>query len=169
MSKKSRLSVVIALTAFITVVLALILPAVYLLSTTHDSNAITYIFGFTSTFGTFGGAITPVNTTVLCPLSFNLGSFLAILFVVLGSGLVVLFDRQISSYAFNLILSLVSLVLFLCVERFMLEANGVISGFNTYLRTGFGTYVSVGLCSLIAIESAIGIYILKADSSRRRR
>jgi hypothetical protein len=165
MSKKSRLSIVVALTALLTILFALVFPAVCLESSSFNENDITYIFGFTSTFG---GVVIP-QTGVICPLTFNWGAFLAILFVLIGAGLVVLFDRQVSSYAFALILSLVSLVLFLLAERFVTETNGVISGFTTYLYTGFGTYVSIGFCSLIAIECAIGMYIIKADSSRRRR
>ena len=164
MSKKSRLSIVVALTAFLTILFALVFPAVYLESSSFQENNITYIFGFTSTFG---GVIIP-STGVICPLAFNWGAFLAIVFILLGAGLVVIFDRQISSYALMLILSLVSLVLFLLAEKLVNDTNGVISGFTTYLNTGFGTYVSIGFCSLSVIECAIGIYLIKADSSTKR-
>ena len=166
MSRKSKLSVVIALTALVTILFALVFPAVCLESGTQDSNAITYIFGFTSTFG---GKVIPNHNGLNCLLSFNVGAFLAIVFILLGAALVYFFDKQISSYAFSLILSLVALVLFLFAERLVNETNGFIRGFTEYLFTGFGAYVSVGLCSLIAIENAIGIYILKADSRKRRR
>ena len=165
MSKsKSKLSLVIALTALLTIIFALVFPSVSLESQTHNSKDFTYIFGFTSTFG---GTIIPKGSQLICPLSFNVGAFLALIFVVLGSVLVYAFDKQISSYVFCAILFIVSGFLFGFSERLVVETNGFISGFSPYLYTNFGTYVSIGFCSIGLIECAIGAYIIKQEKTRR--
>ena len=161
---KSKLAMVITLSALLTIVLALVFPSVCLESQTHISKDFTYIFGFTSTFG---GTIVPKGPQLICPLSFNVGAFLALLFVILGSALVFIFDKQISSYVFCAILLVVSGFLFGFSERFVLEANGFISGFTPYIYTSFGTYVSIGMCSIGFIECIIGAYIIKKDQTRR--
>lgn len=165
MSKsKSKLALVIALTAVLAIVFTLVFPAVVLETQTFKPGDSTYIFGFTTIFG---GTIQPVGSGIKAVLGFNVGSFLAVLFLLIAATLVFFFDKQFSSYAFALILSIASGVLFLFNERFVLEANGVISGFTNYMHTGFGTWVSLGFCCLILIECACGIYILNADRTRR--
>lgn len=167
MSKsKSKLSVVIALTALLTLICTLVLPGVCLESQTYQSSDFTYIFGFTSIFG---GVVKPVGSNLNCPLTFNLGSFIALALVLVSAILVYIFDKQISSYVFSAILFVISGVLFLFNQRFVIEANGYIMGFTNYLYTAFGTYVSLGLCCLGLLECSIGAYLLKSDTRRKYR
>lgn len=165
MSKsKSKLSVVIALTALITIICVLLFPGVSLKSQTHNSSDYTYIFGFTSIFG---GTITPVGSDLICPLTFNVWSFVSLLLVLISAILVYVFDKQISSYVISAFLFVISGVLFALNQRFVIEANGYILGFTNYLYTAWGTYVSISLCAIGLIEASIGAYLLKSDSKRK--
>ena len=164
MSKsKSKLSIVIALTALLVIIFALVFPGVCLESQTMNPKDYTYIFGFTSIFG---GTIVPKGSNLNCILAFNVGSFIALLLVLIAALLILIFDKQISSYVIGSILFIVSLVLFIFNERFVIETNGNIQGFSAYLYTGFGTYVSIGICSIGIIACLAGAYIIKADRSR---
>lgn len=167
MSKaKSKLSIVIAITALLTIILALVFPSIYLESLNHHSGDTTYIFGFTTTFG---GNIVHDVSQLSIHFAFNVGTFLALLFVLLSAILIFVFDKQISSYVLGAILFITSGILFLLNERFVVETNGVIQSFSNYLHTGFGTYVSIGLCSLAVIECLIGAYLVKVESSTHHR
>lgn len=167
MSKaKSKLSIVIAITALLTIILALVFPSVYLESLNHHSGDTTYIFGFTTTFG---GSIVHDVSQLSIHFAFNVGTFLALLFVLISAILILVFDKQISSYVLGAILFITSGVLFLLNERFIVETNGVIQSFSNYLHTGFGTYVSIGLCSLAVIECLIGAYLVKVETSTHHR
>ena len=163
---KSKLSIVIALTALLTIILALVLPQISLRSQTHLGTDFTYIFGFTSTFG---GKIVPIGSELNAQLGFNVGAFLPLLFVLIAGVLLVVFDKQFSSYVFGAILFTVSGILFIFSNRFVLETNGFITGFTNYVFTSFGTYVALGLCCVGLIECCIGAYLIKSDTSRRYR
>lgn len=167
MSKsKTKASIVIAVTAILAIIFTLVFPQVGLYSQTFSKNDGTYIFGFTSIFG---GTVIPKGSNIKCDLVFNIGGFFQLLFIVLGLLFVIIFDKQISSYAIAMIFFIVSSCLFPFSTRFVNEANGLQSGFTAYLYTNFGTWVSLGFSILLAIESAFGIYIVKSDLSPYKR
>lgn len=166
MSKKSKstLSIVITITALLTIICALVFPGIILESQTHIESDYTYIFGATSIFG---GSITPKGFDLPISLAFNGWSFSTLITTLVIIPLVVIYDRQISSLVISIILSVYSGVVFLLNERLTTEINGAITGFTSYLQTGFGTWVCIGLLSLLVIECLIGIYLIKSDIGRR--
>lgn len=166
LKSKSKLSLVIGLSAVLTILFALVFPAVCLKSQTYKASDYTYIFGFTSIFG---GTIVPKGSNMICVLHFNVGAFLNLLFIFIGAALIVVFDKQISSYAFGIILFLTSLLLSVFNLRLINDTNGFISGFTPYVYTAFGTYVVIGFCALLIILCACNIYILRSERSRSHR
>ena len=163
---KSKLSLVIGLTAVLTILFALVFPAVCLETQTHNASDYTYIFGFTSIFG---GTIVPKGSNMICTLHFNVGAFMGLLFLLLGAVLVVVFDKQISSYVFGILLFLTSLLLSAFNLRLINDTNGFISGFTPYVYTAFGTYVTIALCALLIVLCASNIYIIRSERSRSHR